>query len=111
MVAAFVTWLEARGWTVHRKVAFCDVVARRGGVTLYAEAKGRTAAPGLDVDTLYGQLLRRVPLDAADTCFGVVVPSEARSFALRVPDTVRRLLDITVYVVDPAGSVEEIAPA
>jgi hypothetical protein len=30
---------------------------------LYAEAKGRTAAIGLDVDTLYGQLLRRMPAD------------------------------------------------
>ena len=110
-MAAFVAWLQAQEWAVQREVAFCDVVARRDGVTLYAEAKGRTTSPGLDVDTLYGQLLRRVPLDAVGARFGVVVPSQARAAALRVPDSVRRLLDITVYVVDAAGYVEEIAPA
>jgi hypothetical protein len=36
------------------------VFARRGDERLYAEAKGRMAAIGLDVDTLYGQLLRRM---------------------------------------------------
>ena len=30
---------------------FMDVAARRDGATIFAEAKGRTAAPGLDVDT------------------------------------------------------------
>lgn len=108
VVVAFVTWLEADGWTVEREAAFCDVVARRGGETLYAEAKGRTAAIGLDVDTLYGQLLRRMPLDVPGARFGVVVPSEARSAALRVPGSVRRLLGISVYVVDEAGGVEVI---
>ena len=28
-----------------------------------AEAKGRTSAVGLDVDTLYGQLLHRMPAE------------------------------------------------
>lgn len=111
VVAAFVAWLEGGGWTVEREVDFCDVVARLGEETLFAEAKGRTAAIGLDVDTLYGQLLRRVPLDAPGARFGVVVPTEALRAALRVPESIRRMLDITIYVVDDAGEVEVIAPA
>ncbi|NAZ86466.1 hypothetical protein [Kineococcus indalonis] len=60
MVAQFSTWLCQGGWQVRTEVDFCDVVATREGQVLYAEAKGRTAAPGLDVDTMYGQLLRRM---------------------------------------------------
>ena len=44
-----------------REVGFVDVVARKDGATAYAEAKGGTTSPGLDVDTMYGQLLRRTP--------------------------------------------------
>jgi len=111
VIAAFVAWLEADGWAVRREVDYCDVVARRGDRTLYAEAKRRTAAMGLDVDTMYGQLLRRDPLDdALGAEYGVVVPTEARTAALRVPLAVRELLGITVYVVDEAGGVESIAP-
>ena len=111
VVTAFVAWLEPDGWNVDREVDFCDVVARRGNETLYAEAKGRTAAIGLDVDTLYGQLLRRVPLDATGARFGAVVPSAARIAALRVSGSVRRMLDVTIYVVDDSGGVEAITPS
>jgi hypothetical protein len=45
---------------VRREVDFVDVYAERGKDKLYAEAKGRTTAIGLDVHTLYGQLLRRM---------------------------------------------------
>jgi hypothetical protein len=62
IVDAFAAWLEAGGWQVRREVDFCDLVASRKRETLYVEAKGRTAAIGLDVDTLYGQLLRRMPI-------------------------------------------------
>ena len=109
VVSAFSGWLSGQGWTVEREIEFCDVVARRGDDTLYAEAKGRTSAIGLDVDTLYGQLLRRVPLhDTGSARFGVVVPTEARAAALRVPEATRRLLRITVYVVDEGGRVETV---
>ncbi|MGC1207011.1 MAG: hypothetical protein WA880_03535 [Ornithinimicrobium sp.] len=103
---AFVTYLEGKGWTAEREVSWCDVVGRRGGEVLYAEAKGRTAAMGLDVDTLYGQLLRRMPNDrAADVRFAVVVPEEARAKATRVPERVRKLLNIDIYLVDQDGGV------
>ncbi|MEE6295342.1 hypothetical protein [Georgenia wangjunii] len=106
VVDAFCQHLVDRGWHVRREVDFCDVVARRGSELLYAEAKGRTSALGLDVDTLFGQLLRRMPI-AEDTSarFAVVVPTSARTAALRVPEAVRALLRIDVYVVDDEGAV------
>ena len=54
VIDAYVAWLEQRNWTVRREVDFADVYAERGDERLYAEAKGRTTSPGLDVDTLYG---------------------------------------------------------
>lgn len=41
---------------------FLDIYAERGQERLYAEAKGRTSEIGLDVDILYGQLLRRMKI-------------------------------------------------
>lgn len=100
VVTAFVDYLLREGWDVEREKDFCDVVARRDGRTLYAEAKGRTASIGLDVDTMYGQILRRMPIGSDATArFAVVVPAEARTAALRVPEAVRELLGIDVYVV------------
>jgi hypothetical protein len=52
VAAAYARWLEPSGWTVAREVEFVDVYAEHGQEKLYAEAKGRTAAIGLDVDTL-----------------------------------------------------------
>lgn len=60
-------WLETDGWTITSELYFVDVIAERAGEKLYAEAKGRTTAPGLDIDTAYGQLLRRMPA----TCRGL----------------------------------------
>ena len=106
VVAAFATWLEADGWDVQREVNFCDVVATRGTQRLYAEAKGRTTSPGTDVDTLYGQLLRRVPEpDVGRARLAVVVPDQARFHALRVPARVRALLGVEVYTVSTDGAV------
>ena len=78
VVGAFERYLTATGWSVTREVDFCDVFAERGEERLYVEAKGRTTAPGLDVDTMYGQTLRRMPLDADDerVRFAVVVPAD-----------------------------------
>src|SRR5260370_20859408 len=77
VVRAYVDWRERSGWTVSREVEFADVYAERGEQRLYAEAKGRTAAIGLDVDTLYGQLLRRMKDPATETRYVVVVPTAA----------------------------------
>ena len=111
VVDAFCAWLTAERWSIEQEVSFCDVVARRGDQTIFAEAKGRTAAIGLDVDTMYGQLLRRMPFDDADprVRFAVVVPTEACSAALRVHMRVREILRIDVYEVRSDGAVTKVA--
>jgi hypothetical protein len=106
VVEAFASWLTAAGWSVRREVDFVDLVAERDGQRLYVEAKGPTAAIGTDVDTMYGQILRRMPI-AEDSAarFAVVVPTEARTATLRVSARLRQLLRIDVYVVDEHGRV------
>lgn len=109
VVDVFCTWLKNEGWLVEREVDFVDVVARRGDDILRAEAKGRTTSLGLDTDTLYGQLLRRMPNEDFDLiCYGVVVPEEGRAAALRVDPRVRKLLNITIFVVQLDGTVQVI---
>jgi hypothetical protein len=82
-----------------------DICGWRGDERLYAEAKGRTAAIGLDVDTLYGQLLRRMADPAADARYAVVIPTAAVQAALRMSAWVRQRLSIKVYEADDAGQV------
>lgn len=109
VVDAFCAWLASQGWSIEREIDHVDILAARDGIRLYAEAKGRTSSPGLDVDTLYGQLLRRMPsVPSDDRLFAVVVPVEAASAASRVPLWVRERLAITVYTVDPEGTVQEM---
>ncbi|MBS1845663.1 MAG: hypothetical protein JST53_14700 [Actinobacteria bacterium] len=85
------------------------MAARRGPETLYAEAKGRTAAIGLDVDTLYGQLLRRMPIaDQPIARFALVVPNVALAAAERVPIRVREMLRIDIYTVDQSNLVVKL---
>lgn len=110
VVAAFGRWLEEDGWTVGYETDFCDVAATRGPERLLAEAKGDTTSRGLDVDTLYGQLLRRIEPNR-ETRYGVVVRPACRPHALRVPERVRAALGIDVYVVGADGDVEVIRPA
>ena len=109
VVAAFCDYLRAEGWEVEREVKFVDVLAKKGDVTLYAEAKGRTEAIGLDVDTLYGQLLRRVPEDGMNSVLGVVVPDRAVTAALRVPQWIRDRLRVHVWVVSDDDQVRLVS--
>jgi len=102
---AYVTWLKQGNWTVRREVDFVDVYAERGQERLYAEAKGRTTSPGLDVDTLYGQLLRRMRDPEHGARYAVVVPTAALNAALRVPAWVRDRLSVDVYEVDDDAGV------
>lgn len=107
VVDLFCAALERDGWTVTREVEFVDVVATKEGVTIYAEAKGRTAAPGLDVDTMYGQLLRRMGAEPRRSVrYAVVVPDTALAAAKRVPTWVRSRLGVDVYAVYENGRVE-----
>jgi hypothetical protein len=110
VVVAFCDWLAAEGWSTQREVEFVDVLATRGDEVMYVEAKGRTTDPGLDIDTMYGQLLRRMPgVEVGSVIFAVVVPDTALRAANRVPERVRQLLRIRVYGVTEDGSV--VVPA
>lgn len=108
VIQAFCAFLDDQGWSVQREVDFVDVVASKEGHVIFAEVKGRTAAIGLDVDTMFGQLLRRMPLERPDgdgVRFAVVVPTEATAAVQRVPAWVRQDLCIDVYIVGRDGSV------
>jgi hypothetical protein len=109
VVPLFQLWLEAHGWETETETAFVDLVARRGNETIYAEAKGRTKSrPGAGLDTLYGQLLRRMPAEEVDdpnTRFAVVIPSGLEAAALRVPRRIRERLRIDIYAVSDDGQV------
>jgi hypothetical protein len=106
VVTAYADWHQRNGWMVTREAGFVDVHAERGPEKLYAEAKGRTAAIGLEVDTLYGQLLRRMRDRTTGARYAVVVPTAAAvEAALRVPSWVRDRLHIDVYEVDDTGVV------
>jgi hypothetical protein len=91
---------------IRRPSSDLGVLARREGRSLYAEVKGATSSIGLDVDTAYGQLLRRMPAFRDERVrYALVVPERAESAALRVPARVREALRIDVYVVDEDGGV------
>lgn len=97
VTAAFAERLRKDGWTVRLEVAHVDVVAVRGEHRLYAEVKGRTTDAGLDVDTAYGQLLRRMTdTEPGDVRYAIVVPTTAVKAALRVPAHLRTKLGIDV---------------
>jgi hypothetical protein len=106
IVDAFAAWLEARRWRSSRGRLLRPPRHSRQRDPLYVEAKGRTKAIGLDVDTLYGQLLRRMPIAEDPTArFAVVVPSEGAKAARRVPERIRQLLRIDLYEVDAKDAV------
>ena len=104
--AAFVAWLTANGWTVTTQVDFADVHAERAGERIVAEVKGITTEPGLDIDTMYGQILRRMRTFDR-TRYAVVVPDTAVPKALRVEDEVRARLNLCVFGVAMDDTVIE----
>lgn len=104
VVSHFVRWLEAEGWNVSLEVDWADIVATRDGRTFVAEAKGTTTSPGLDVDTAYGQLLRRMR-DDESTSYAIIIPRGAARAALRVPEHVLAKLIASVCSVDEDGTV------
>lgn len=112
VVLAFKEWLEGRGWTVEIETKdFIDLVAtNERGERIVAEAKGKTTGrPGAGLDTVYGQLLRRMPPEVVDdpkTRFAVVIPPTATEAALRVSQRIRDLLNIDIYTVDDDKNVE-----
>jgi hypothetical protein len=116
VIDVFCAWLEDAGWKVRREVDYCDVVATRGSTPRPRAARPTPAStsittdPGLDVDVVYGQLLRRIPVDGLEHRLGVVVPTGAVRAALRVDQAVRDRQHVTVYEVTDDGEVR-VVPA
>ncbi|MGV9870484.1 hypothetical protein [Rhodococcus koreensis] len=111
MARDFAGWLSSQGWTVLTEVDFVDIVAEKDGHRLYAEVKAATTAPGLDVDTAIGQLVRRMPSEPDQSVsFALVVRDELRSVeaAARAPQRILDLLGMALYAVGEDGSVRQL---
>lgn len=111
VVEGFAAWLTGQGWSVRFEENWWDICADYGDQHMYVEAKGKTSSPGLDVDTAYGQLIRRMPAeDDPSVSYALVVREEPKSVraALRVPIRVRRVLRIRVFAVADTGHVREL---
>jgi len=107
----FAGWLSSQGWTVRTDADFVDIVAEKDGHRLYVEVKGASAAPGLDVDTAIGQLVRRMPSEADQSVsFALVVCDEPLSVeaAVRAPQRILDLLGMALYAVDEDGGVRQL---
>ena len=107
----FSGWLSSQGWVVRTDTEFVDIVAEKDGRRLYVEVKGATAAPGLDVDTAIGQLVRRMPSEADQSVsFALVVRDEPGSVdaAGRAPQRILDLLGMALYAVDEDGGVRPL---
>jgi hypothetical protein len=108
----FAGWLSSQGWTVLADTDVVDIVAEKAGRRLYAEVKGASAAPDLDVDTAIGQLVRRMPSEADQSVsFALVVQDEPRSVdaAGRAPQRILDLLGMALYAVDEDGGVRQLS--
>lgn len=105
---AFKNWLVANGWRlIDDSGSWADVIAERGDERLIGEVKGHTGgSTGLDVDTMFGQLLRRMT-PAAATTWAVIVPTRSLTAVLRVPIEIRRTLGIRVFEVRDNDEVVE----
>ncbi|EID81761.1 MULTISPECIES: hypothetical protein [Rhodococcus] len=111
MVEAFAGWLSSQGWTVRTEGDAVGIVAEKDGHRLYAEVKGVSTAPGLDVDTAIGQLVRRMPSEADQSVsFALVVRDEPGSVeaAVRAPQRILDLLGMALYAVDEDGGVRQL---
>jgi hypothetical protein len=105
---AFKSWLQRGGWRLINEASLlADVIAERGDERLIGEVKGHTGSnSGLDIDTMFGQLLRRMTPGAATT-WAVIVPTRSLTAVLRVPIDVRRRLGIRVFEVRDDDEVIE----
>jgi hypothetical protein len=100
----FKRWLEQDGWRlISDASSWADVIAERGHERLVGEVKGYTSGnTGTDVDTMFGQLLRRMTPGGA-----IIVPTRTLPKVLRVPVEVRRALGIRVFEVRDDDEVTE----
>jgi hypothetical protein len=80
-----------------------------GATTTARKAKGDTGVDaGLDVDTMLGQLLRRME-DIKAMRWAVVAPSKVVPKVMRIPREVLDRLGIEVYGVTSTDEVKQVA--
>ena len=109
----FAYHLRREGWVVSveakHKQDYIDVLAKHpDGTVLIAEVKGETKKEnaGVDVDVLYGQILRRMKSDHAEgTRYALVVPEMLIPALERVDHSIRAKLNLEVFIVKPTGEV------
>ncbi|MEU0156199.1 hypothetical protein [Micromonospora fulviviridis] len=105
---AFRTWLISEGWTpVEPTDRFIDIEATRGGERLIGGVKGTTSEPGIDADTAYGQLLRRMTDVSTGIRYALIIPTASVRVAQRVPAHVRNQLRICLFEVIADGQVRQ----
>jgi hypothetical protein len=109
VVEVFSAWLVEQGWECEKLPPRGDYPAidarHPDGRRLVVEAKGFSRDAGADLDSGYGQLLRRMKGEP-DTAFALVVAKSVVRFAQRVPAEVRGRLGIALYTVDARGEVD-----
>lgn len=109
VIEVFSNWLAEQGWEREKLPPRGDYPAidarHPDGRRLVVEAKGFSRDAGADLDSGYGQLLRRMKGEP-DTAYALVVAKTVVRFAQRVPPAVRSGLGISVYTVDANGKVE-----
>jgi hypothetical protein len=104
---AFLAWTDTNGLTPQPRRDHEDAVMADDYGVVTAKAKSATSSVGLDIDTTFGQLLRRAHPDHPSTTHcAVVVPASVESAALHVDATVREQLRIDLYVVGDDGVVD-----
>lgn len=107
-LARFAAYLGREGWEVPPtpRGDFPDIDARHRetGARLVGEVKGHTSEPGLDTDTAFGQLLRRMGAEPEPaTRYVLVVPEALRGKVERVPAHIREVLRVEVWLVPDDG--------
>ncbi|GAA1843609.1 hypothetical protein [Asanoa iriomotensis] len=109
VINAFRAWLIAQGWSPIKPTdRWTDIEAVRGEERLIGEAKGWTSEPGIDADTAYGQLLRRMTEPSSNTRYALIVPTSCVAAAERVPTHIRDRLNIHLYEVGHDGLTREV---
>ena len=107
VVERFSSWLVSEGWTITEPIdRWLDIYAVRGEERLHVEAKGVTTSPGIDADTAWGQILRRMTdFGHPGARYALVCPESVARHMLRVPAVVRDRLGVEVYAVRTDGVV------
>ncbi|MEV0233932.1 site-specific integrase [Nonomuraea sp. NPDC050786] len=109
--AAFRRRLTAQGWIVEPAGrGGADVVASRETQQLIGEVKGHTGDPGTDLDTAYGQLLRRMSHGGPQIRHALTVPFAICRHAERVPASIRQVLPSTCTSWTTTARSPKVAP-